>query len=128
MTGLIIMLCAGMRAKAQPSASEGEVEYNKGNKLAAVIVLPYPPETVEEAIKDYMAQKGVKGSESKGFDIYRSLAMKEGNPELNDLHFKIERKSRKEKNVSIVHLLVGRPGENVGLRTPIDRYKLEEAK
>lgn len=125
---LIIMLCTVLGAQGQLSASEGEVEYAKGKKLAAVIEVPYPPATVQQAIKDYMAKKGVKGGSSKDFDIFRSLPLKDGDPELNDLHFKVERKSRREKNVSIVHLLVGRPGENVSLRTPGDRHKLEDAK
>jgi hypothetical protein len=125
---VIIMLMAGVRVQAQISATEGEVEYVKGKKLAAVIEIPYPPETVEQAIKDYIAKKGVKASKTKGFNIFRSLKLKDGDPELSDLHCKVERKSRKEKNVSVVHLLVGRPGENVALRMSGDRHKLDDAK
>jgi hypothetical protein len=125
---MIIMLFSGPGLQAQITAAEGEAEYAKGKKLAAVMELPYPPPTVEQAIKDYIAKKGVKGDKSNGFNVFRSLKLKDGDPEMSDLHFKVERKSRKEKNVSVVHLLVGRPGENIGLRTPGDRYKLGEAK
>ena len=51
-----------------------------------------------------------------------------GENDLHDLHFKIESKSRKESNISLVYLLVGRPGENVGARTSDDRHKIAEAK
>jgi hypothetical protein len=125
---VIFLLMTGVRVQAQIAATEGEVEYSKGKKMAAVMELPYPPETVEQAIKDYMAKKGVKVNSSKGFNIFRSLKLKDGDPELSDLHFKVDRKSRKEKNVSVVHLMVGRPGENVALRTPDDRHKLTDAK
>lgn len=125
---VIIMLMAGVGVKAQITAAEGEVEYGKGTKQAAAIEIPYPPATVEAAIKDYMAQKGVKPGKSKDFSVFRNVKLKDGDPELCDLHCKVVRKSRKEKNVSVVHLLVGRPGENVTLRTTGDRHKLNDAK
>jgi hypothetical protein len=125
---VIIMLMAGAGVQAQITAAEGEVEYGKGTKQAAAIEIPYPPATVEQAIKDYIAQKGVKAGKSKGFLVFRGMKLKDGDPELCDLHCKVERKSRKEKNVSVVHMLVGRPGEDVTLRTAGDRHKLHDAK
>jgi hypothetical protein len=125
-TFLFLFSLSGINA--QSTASEGLVEYEKGTKVAAVIEIPYAPATAEQAIKEYLASKGVKGKKSKGFNICRSVAMKEGNVEMNDLHFKVERKSKKEKNASRVYLLAGRPGENMGLRTAGDRHKVEEAK
>ena len=113
---------------AQPAAAEGLVEYEKGTKVAAVIEVPYAPATVEQVIKDYIAAKGVKGKKSKGFNVFRGVAIKEEDVEVNDLHFKVERKSRKEKNASRVYLLAGRPGENIGLRTAGDRHKVDEAR
>lgn len=115
-------------AQAQSNASESSIEYHKGDKVAAVIELPYPPEVVEDAIKDYLSKKGVKESKYKGFSIFRSTRMYDSDLNVNDLHFKVERKSRKEKDVSVVYLLVGRPGENVGLRTKDDRYKVDDGK
>jgi hypothetical protein len=115
-------------AQAQSNASEGTIEYHKGDKVAATIELPYPPEVVEDAIKDFLSKKGVKESKYKGFSIFRSTRMYDSDLNVNDLHFKVERKSRKEKDVSVVYLLVGRPGENVGLRTKDDRYKVDDGK
>ena len=109
-------------------AMEGKVEYQKGDKVAATIELPYSPDIVEEAIKDIMDQRGVKTDRSKGFDIFRNAKLKEGDPEISDLHFKVERKSRKEKESAVIYLLVARPNENVAVRTADDKYKLQEAK
>lgn len=113
---------------AQAVATESKVEHTKGDKIAAVIELPYPVEEVENAIAEHFSQKGGKGDKSKGFQIFRSMKLKDEDVELNDLHFKVERKSRKEKDISVVYLLVGRPSENVGVRSAIDRHKIEEAK
>lgn len=113
---------------AQPQASESKVKHTKDNKVAAVIEIPYTKEVVESSIKDYMALKGVKGDKAKGFTVYRNVKLEKGDNELHDLHFKVETKSRKESNISLVYLLVGRPGENVGARTSDDRHKIAEAK
>lgn len=110
------------------SAMEGKVEYQKGPKIAAVIELPYPEGVVEDAIKGYLSKKGMKGDKSKGFNIYRGVRLRDGDPEETDLHFKIEQKSRREKNSSTVYLLVGRPGENISARTADDNYKVDEGK
>jgi hypothetical protein len=123
-----LMFCASHSNAQAVVASEGKIEHTKGEKVAATIELPYPPEEVEEAIAEHFAKKGGKSDNSKGFKIFRSMKLKDEDIELNDLHFKVERKSRKEKDISVVYLLVGRPSENVGARSSYDRHKIEEAK
>ncbi len=125
---IFALLLISHQGRSQATATEGKVEHSNGDKVAAVIELPYPVDEVENVIKDYLAKKGVKGDKSKGFEVYRSAKLKDGDAELNDLHFKVERKSRKEKDITVVYLLVGRPSENVGARTPSDRHKVDEAK
>jgi hypothetical protein len=111
-----------------PQAMEGKIEYQKGDKIAATLELPYSPDIVEEAIKGIMDKKGIRTDRSKGFDIFRNARLKEGDPEISDLHFKVERKSRKEKEAAVIYLLIGRPSENVAVRISDDKYKLQEAK
>jgi hypothetical protein len=125
---LLFAVFSQFHAHTQSNTTESSIEYHKGDKVAAVIELPYPPDVVEEAIKDFLAKKGVKDSKYKGFSIFRSTRMYDSDLNVHDLHFKVERKSRKEKDVSVVYLLVGRPGENVGLRTKDDRYKVDDGK
>lgn len=124
---LALVVCSS-RTNAQVVATEGKVEYTKGEKVAATIELPYPVDEVEAAIAEHFSKKGGKSDKSKGFQIFRSMKLRDEDVELNDLHFKVERKSRKEKDISIVYLLVGRPSENVGVRSSVDRHKIEEAK
>ncbi|WP_276479968.1 hypothetical protein [Paraflavitalea pollutisoli] len=124
---LAITVC-GARVEAQVAATEAKVEHTKGQKIAAVIELPYPVEEVEEAIASHFSKKGGKGDKVKGYQIYRNMKVSDEEVELNDLHFKVERKSRKESNITLVYLLVGRPSENVGARSEVDRHKINEAK
>lgn len=113
-----------------PSFSQsktGTVDYSKGEKMAATVDLPYNADVVQEAIKDFLSKKCTKSDRSKGFDIYRYTKLHENDPELNDVHCKVESKGKKD-NESVVYLLIGRPGENISVRTADDYYKHEEAK
>ena len=110
------------------TANEGKVEHTKGDKAAAVIELPYPEEEVADMLSDAMAARGVKGDKAKGFMVYRNVRLHDNDQDLNDLHFKVERKSRKEKDITNVYLIIGKPSENVGLRSAVDYHKIEEAK
>jgi len=125
----ILVLCffalSISNSQSQILASEGKMEYRKGSKPAAVIELPYPPEIVEDAIKEYLAQKGVKQDKSKGFQIFRGARIYESSNDLNDLHFKVERKSRQDKNSSVVYLIPGKLGEDISLRTSDDRNQID---
>src|SRR5882724_338153 len=128
---LAILLATTLISKfsiSQESASEGKIEYQKGDKVAAVIEVPYSADVVEDAIKEYMDKQGLRPDHSKGFNIFHNVKPRIGDPEVSDLHFKIEKKSRKEKDVAIIYLLIGRPGENMSMRTGDDRYKIDIAK
>ncbi len=126
---MILTVAVATVSIAQVSAVDGMVEYAKGqNKKTSVIELPYATETVENAIKESMTKKGYKLEKLKGdILVYRGVRL-ENDSEISDLHFKVERKSRKEKNVSMVHLIVGRSSENVALRSDLDTHKSEYGK
>ena len=125
---LFAFLLYAVSSWSQATATEGKVEHTKGDKVAAIIELPYPTDEVEAAIKDYLARRGAKSEKAKGFHTFRGVKLYENDTEVSDLHFKVERKSRRESNITVVYLLVGRPSENVGLRGTTDHHKLDEAK
>jgi hypothetical protein len=122
---LLLLLLFGLPSFSQ--SKTGKVDYFKGDKMAATIDLPINAEVVHEAIKDILSKKCTKSDRSKGFDIYRFTKLHENDPELHDVHCKVESKGKKD-NESVVYLLIGRPGENIGVRTPDDHYQHEEAK
>lgn len=125
---LIFLLAIAMHTSIHAqTAAEGRLEFDKGQKVAAVVEVPYDEEVVEKAIKDFMSKKGVKSDKSKGFLVFKNAKVVDEDLEVADLYFKVDRKSRKEKDESRVSLVVGRPGENVGLRTADDRHQIDNA-
>lgn len=123
-----ILLLANVKMFAQSDPIEGTIEYQKGEKRAAIVEIPFSPEIVEGALKDYLAKSGVKEERLKGMQVFKNARLYPTDGEAADLYFKVEKKSRKEDNTSIVYLIMGRPNENVGLRTPDDAYRIQDAK
>lgn len=87
---------------AMAQSSEGTVDYQKTKQPAVVLELPYPPGVVEDAIKEKMKRMGYTGKESKGFVTYKGVRDSSGKE--MDYVVRVERKSRKEKDESVVYL------------------------
>jgi len=109
-------------AQSQIEAKEGKLNIKKSEKNTAVIELPYPPEVVEEAIRKQFALSGIKPDKSNGFQVFRGVRLDESDDELNDLYFKVERKSKKEKNISVVNLIVAKRGHDIAAKTLDNPY------
>ncbi len=124
----LLALMPFVSAFSQADPIEGTVNYQKGEKRAAIIELPYSPEIVEGALRDNLAKGGVKAEKLKGMQVFKNARLTPTDGEAADLYFKVERKSRKEENVSVVYLIMGRPNENVGLRPGDDAYRIQDAK
>lgn len=98
-------------------AYEGAVEFQNKLHPAAVIELAYPPAVVNEAMNDYLSKKGKsKNTDVKGFTTFRNTQPVQNDSVNADLYFKTERKSRKEKEITVVSLLVmpNEPQTNAG--------------
>lgn len=92
---------------------EGTVDYQKKEEKAMIIEFPYPPSIVEDAIIAKMEKSGYKKKDSKGFLVYKGTVLNEISDEPADYMFRVERKSRKDKDESIVYLIINRNGENI---------------
>ena len=121
-------LLMGAAAFAQTDPIEGTIEYQKGVKRAAVIELPFAPDIVEGALKQHLAKSGVKEERLKGMQVFKNARLTPTDGEAADLYFKVEKKSRRDDNTSVVYLIMGRPNENVALRTADDAYRIQDAK
>lgn len=122
----LLALCSlHLSLLAQTNATEGKVAFDKAQKIAAVVEVPYPPDVVESAIKDFMSKKGIRNDKWRNFLVFKGAKVSDNDLEVSDLYFNVDRNGRKDKT-STVSLIVGRPGENVGLRTPNDRLKVDE--
>ncbi len=125
---LLIAVVSITFLKAQPQAFEATTEFQKTTQPAAIIELPYSASVVEKAVSEYMSRKGIKGNDSKGFKVFRNYKLRESQDYMSDLYFKIERKSRKEKDLTVVSLVVGKSSEDVKARTSPDNTSLDGAK
>ncbi|OQP47107.1 hypothetical protein A4H97_06235 [Niastella yeongjuensis] len=109
-------------------SGETKVEFQKGDKISAIIELPYTARVVEDAIQEYMEKKGGKSDRVKSFDVYRNSRLDKDEPEIVDVYYRVDRKVTKDKEAATVYLLIGRPGENVGARAEDDHFKIAESK
>jgi len=117
-------------AAAQPRAYESKVEYQKTQQAAAAIDLPYNIDLVENAVKDRMSRKGLKGSSLKGFTVYRGVQLGSAGDSAGasaDLHIKVDRKSH-DRGTTIVTVIATHPSEDPAGRTAADADLLERSK
>ena len=102
---------------AQPKAHEGTTDFQRSSQPAGIIELPYAEATVEKAVEEYMSKKGIRSADSRDFKVYRGYKMRSGHDHNSDLYFKAERKSRRDKDMCTLYLIVARNGEDVKTRT-----------
>jgi hypothetical protein len=124
---LVPMLAFSLILSAQPKAIEGRTEFQGKQVPAAVLELPYPPEIVETAVNDHFAKKGFKASKAKDFELYRSVPIGSAKT-IFDVYVKTERKSRKEKESSVLYFVLARPNEMLSSRTSDDKPGINEGK
>lgn len=108
----LLLLCS-IALQSISQAYEGKIEYLKKDEPATVIEFPYPPDEVENAIIDRLDKLGYKRKESRGFLVYKETVITQISQQPMDYVFKIERKSRKEKDETAVYLIMNYSVENV---------------
>ena len=103
----LIFICASFVSFAQ--AFEDKIEYAKKSQPCIVMNYSYPPEAVENAIISKMNKLGYKGKEEKGlfnkdkgFRVYKETYIQEISSSRYDYILKVERKSRKESDETVV--------------------------
>jgi hypothetical protein len=121
--GFFAILALGL--KAQPSATEGTTRVDRTIQAAAIIEVPYPESVVLKAINDYMSMKGFRGSDALGGRVFRSYRLRPTHSYLSDLYFFTDRRSKKEKDITVVSLVVGINNEDIKKRTAPDMTSLD---
>jgi chromosome segregation ATPase len=87
-------------------AYDGQIEYNKKAQAAVIAEFKYPEETIEKTLKDRIDRLGLKLKSSKGFLVAYNAVITSINSNAADYAFKIERKSKREKDVMLVSLVM----------------------
>lgn len=114
-------------------AYEGIVEFDKKKQDAFLIDYSYSQEAVENAIVKKMEMMGYKPKEEKGlfnkdrgFKIFKGAFVTEVSADRMDYIIKVESKSRKNKDESVVSLIMLKDGVNAKsafAATDMDRVK-----
>ncbi|HEY2720123.1 MAG TPA: hypothetical protein VGI82_00265 [Chitinophagaceae bacterium] len=92
---------------------EGTVSYDRKDEKAVIIEFAYPASVVENAIVDKLEKMGFRKKESKGFLVYKNIILSDISTEPADYMIRIDQKSRKDKDASIVYLMVNRGDQNI---------------
>jgi hypothetical protein len=83
---------------------------------------------VDAAMNDYLSKKGKSRKDNvKGFSTFRNTDPVQSDSINADLYFKTERKSRKEKEVTVISLLV-MPAEEQNNTSNLHYLKMDDAK
>ncbi len=95
-------------ATAMSQSRYSVVQLNKKDVPAVVSEIPFIESTVREAIDKNFEKLGYKGRRVKDFYVYSGVMLKELDNNPHDIYVMVDRKSRSEKEVSIVTLLIGK--------------------
>jgi len=106
---------------------EAKTDFQRTTQPSVMVQLPYSPEVVEDAIKDYFNRMGVKPDGSRGFQVFKSTRLGQTDAWNSDLYFKVERKSRKE-NESVLYFFATPENQQPNLRKPGDYYGVDGAR
>ncbi len=85
---------------------EGKIEYNKTSQAAVIAEYNYPEATVEKTLRDKLERMGYKVKSSKGYLIISNAEINSISSKSMEYAFKIERKSKKEKDVTIISFVI----------------------
>lgn len=86
-------------------------DYNGQKYPCYIVEYNLPPDETENVIKNKLRAEGYNSVKSKGYLVYRNVKLKELNSdEAQDVLFKIDRKSRKEKDKSLVTIITAKAG------------------
>jgi hypothetical protein len=125
---LLLFLTLSFSVAYSQEVMESKVEFQKTTQPSVMVSVPYTSEVVEDAIKDYFNRMGVKADDSHGFQVFKSARLSLTDTWNSDLYFKVERKSRKEKDESIIYFFATPENQQPNLRKPGDQYGVDGAR
>lgn len=112
---------------------EGTIQYDKKKQAAIVCDYSYPAQAVENAFVKRMEKLGYKAKEEKGilnrdkgFLVFKNAYVTDISKDRLDYIIKVERKSRKESDESIIYMVMLKNGANA--ISTMEAYDIGKAK
>lgn len=114
---LLLLMATFVGVVSYSQAYESSIEYNKKKQNAYTIDYSYPAEALENAIVSKIEGMGYKGktekglfNKDKGFIVFKSAFINNISDQAMDYIVKVEQKSRKDKNTSVLYMIVDKDG------------------
>jgi hypothetical protein len=103
---LLSSVLSGLLFSALSAQSyNSSISFQKNQYTVAAVQIPADEDVVSAAVKDYMSRKGFRSAGYKDFLVFRSVPLDSDRNDLSDAYFSIGRKSRAEKDLTVVNLL-----------------------
>lgn len=130
---LLLASCFCLTAFTHAQAFEDNVQYDKKKQAAIAIEYAYPSQAVENAFIERMTKLGYKAKEEKGllnrdkgFLIFKNAYVTDISKDRMDYIIKVERKSRKASDESVLYMIMQKDGENALAK--MESYDIGQAK
>lgn len=114
---LILLICFNAFSQSQITS----ISYNKNAQPALMLDLPYDENTIEDFIVANLKKTGYnpetkgklfwKQNKLDGFYIFKDVKLEDASQAM-DLYFKVDQKSRRAKDQSVIYLMLSKGGEN----------------
>ena len=101
-----IVVCMATVIMAHAQSYTGTTKINGLQKLAVINEMPFAAEITEDAVKKKLGQMGFTAKEEKGYLVYRNITLPDVGSGTYNFYFKTEKKGKKDKETSLVYMLV----------------------
>ena len=85
---------------------ESKIDYNKTSQAAVVAEYKYSEEIVQKTLRDKLERMGYKIKSTKGFLVVSNAVIGSVSSKPMDYAFKVERKSKREKDIALLSVIV----------------------
>jgi len=105
----VVCICSISNAQSYKS----NYTFQKNVYPVAALQVPFDEDAVKDAMIDYMQSHGFKEAHYKDFLVFRDVPMDKNSSAVSDAYFIIDRKSRSEKDITVISLLPVKKGETL---------------
>ncbi|HMG83606.1 MAG TPA: hypothetical protein VK559_11270 [Ferruginibacter sp.] len=95
-------------------------DYQKLQEPAIQYEIPYTEDIVTQALEDTLEKQGYKGTSKSGFMLYRDVHLAAIGPDTYNVYFRIDRKSKNEKDASIITMMMSKDDIFISEATDMD--------
>ena len=85
---------------------ESKIDYNKTSQAAVVAEYKYSEEIVQKTLRDKLERMGYKIRNTRGFLVITNAVISSISSNPMDYAFKVERKSKREKDIALLSVIV----------------------